>query len=172
MLALVSQASLAAAVLASTVGTYIAVSPPNQDAEVAPSTGDSIRALKLTNKHFIKVAIAPLGLLAVHTSSLACLYPNIPPSILRHGMENGFNTDLITWSAATAVPLALILCAGIPLRLIPYSSLDKNFTFTLAVPDRLTTTGIYRYMQHPRCDPRNSYSSLELICRYPPLLLP
>jgi hypothetical protein len=105
----VSQASFAAAVLASTVGSYMALSPPNQDGKASPPTRDSIRALKLTNKHFPKVAMAPLGLLAMHTSSLACLYPNMPPSILRDGLENGLNPDLITWSTATSVPLVLIL---------------------------------------------------------------
>lgn len=59
------------------------------------------------------------------------------------------NTALISWSAATSVPLALILCVGVPIRLVSYASLGKNFTFDLAVPDRLITDGIYQYVQHP-----------------------
>ena len=47
------------------------------------------------------------------------------------------------------MPLALILCVGVPLRLVSYAFLGKNFTFALAEPDRLTTTGIYRFVQHP-----------------------
>ena len=131
------------------IGTYIALSPPHISANSTPSTGDSIRWLNLTKKHTTKVMLAPLGLLALHTSSLTFLYPNIPSSVIRHGVENGLNSDLITWSPATSVPLALIICAGIPLRLVSYASLGKNFTFALAEPDRLTTTGIYRYIQHP-----------------------
>lgn len=143
------QASLAAAILTSTIGTYIALSPPNVSATSAPSTGDSIRWLNLTHKHATKIILAPFGLLALHASSLAYFHPNVPSIVLRHGAENGLSTDLVTWSAATAVPLALILCAGIPLRLASYSSLGRNFTFALAEPDRLTTTGMYRYVQHP-----------------------
>ena len=143
------QASLAATILASTIGSYIALSPPNPSATSEPSTGDSIRRLNLTNRFTTKITLAPLGLLALHTSALTYFHPNIPSSILRHGAENGLNPDLITWSAATSIPLALILCAGIPLLLVSYASLGKNFTFTLMEPDRLTTTGIYRYVQHP-----------------------
>ncbi|KAL3427254.1 isoprenylcysteine carboxyl methyltransferase [Phlyctema vagabunda] len=143
------QASLAGTMLMSTIGTYIALSPPNPSSASEPSTGDSLRWLKLTDRFTTKIAMAPLGLLALHHSALICLYPKIPSSIIRHGTENGLNPNLITWSAATSIPLALTLCAGIPLRLVSYASLGKNFTFALMEPDRLTTTGIYRYIQHP-----------------------
>lgn len=53
------------------------------------------------------------------------------------------------WSPASALPLALILCAGVPLRLISYASLGPDFTFALARPRGLKTTGIYGYVQHP-----------------------
>ncbi|RDW71651.1 protein-S-isoprenylcysteine O-methyltransferase [Coleophoma crateriformis] len=144
-----SQASLAVATLTSTVGTYIALSPPNPNVESGPAAGDSLGRLQLTNKHIAKVALAPIGLMALHASTLTYLYPNIPSGVLRHGAQNGLNSNLIKWSTATAIPLALILCAGVPLRLVSYASLGKNFTFALAEPDRLTTTGIYRYIQHP-----------------------
>ncbi|KAK9778400.1 hypothetical protein SCAR479_04802 [Seiridium cardinale] len=143
------QALLAAAMIVSTVGSYIACSPPHPNPETAPPTSDFISSLNLTRKHATKITMAPLGLLLAHTCLLVFFYPDIPPAVLNHGAENGLNADLITWSAATAIPLALILFAGIPLRLISYSSLGKNFTFALAKPDRLTTTGIHRYMQHP-----------------------
>ncbi|KAJ3530754.1 hypothetical protein NM208_g9183 [Fusarium decemcellulare] len=152
-----SQASLAAAILASTAGTYIALSPPNPSTHSQPSTGDSIRWLHLTSKHTTKVVMAPVGLLAAHASALSFFYPNIPSTLLRNGAENGLNTSLITWSPATLLPLAGIFFAGIPLRLVPYSTLGKNFTFALKEPDRLTTTGIYRYVQHP------SYTAIFLL---------
>ncbi|KAI0424490.1 hypothetical protein F5Y09DRAFT_139053 [Xylaria sp. FL1042] len=145
----VPQASLATTILTSTIGTYLALSHPNPSPETSPSVGDSINRLNLTHKHITKFAMAPIGALALHTSALAYFHPAIPSSVLRHGAENSLNTSLITWSPATAVPLALILCAGIPLRLRSYATLGKNFTFALAEPDCLTTTGIYRYVQHP-----------------------
>ncbi|KAF2716705.1 hypothetical protein K431DRAFT_289172 [Polychaeton citri CBS 116435] len=153
-----AQTSLAVIILGSSVGTYIALSPPNpSSSSTVPSTGDSIRWLNLANKHTTKIALAPLGLLALHTSCLTYFHPSIPPFILRHGAENNLNTKLITWSAATSIPLALVFCCGIPLRLISHTSLGKNFTFTLAEPDRLTTTGVYRYVQHP------SYTGLVVL---------
>lgn len=154
------QGSLAVTMAVSTIGTYIALTPPNPNSVAVPSTGDSIRMLSFANGLTIKAAMTPFGLLSLHTCCLVFFYPNIPSSILRHGAQNGLNTNLIRWSAATSIPLALILCAGIPLRLVPYASLGKNFTFTLTEPDRLVTTGIYHYVQHP------SYTGLVtlLVC--------
>lgn len=50
------------------------------------------------------------------------------------------------------VCLTVIFALG-PLRLWCYRSLGKNFTFELAKPDRLVTTGIYAYIQHPSYPP-------------------
>lgn len=150
-----AQTSLAASILASTIGTYIALSPPNPTSThstTPPSTGDVIRWLQLTNRHSTKIALAPLGFASLYTSSLVLCHPRIPSFLLGHGaVENGLltNTNLLTWSASTSVPLALIFCAGIPLRLVSYASLGNNFTFALTEPDRLTTNGIYAYVQHP-----------------------
>ncbi|CAJ2511385.1 Uu.00g070100.m01.CDS01 [Anthostomella pinea] len=156
-----AQGSLAATILLAAVGTYIGATPPNPDAEAThtiPASGDTVRSLLITNKRSIRLTLmAPLGLFSLHTVTLALLHPNIPPSILGYGAQNGLNPDRITWSAATAVPLALILCAGVPLRMVAYASLGTNFTFALKEPDRLTTTGIYRYVQHP------SYTGLVIL---------
>lgn len=146
-----SQASLAVAITGSAVGTYLGFSRPNPDPE--PGSGqaipDTLERFKITGKHSIAGSMLPLTFMALHSSALAYTYPNIPPSLLRHGAENALNTDLITWSPATAIPIGLILCAGVPLRLGAYSSLGKNFTFALAAPSSLNTSGIYRYVQHP-----------------------
>ncbi|KAI0112602.1 hypothetical protein GGR51DRAFT_507660 [Nemania sp. FL0031] len=151
------QAALAATILISTIGTYLVLSPPNPSPESAPPVHDSISRLKLASNHVTKFAMAPISLLALQTSSLAYLHPNIPASVLGHGAENGLNPGLITWSPATAIPLALVLCAGVPLRLSSYATLGRNFTFALTEPDCLTTTGIYRYVQHP------SYTGLVIL---------
>lgn len=170
-----SQASFAAAIVATAVGSYIALSPPNPTAEptaapkhnngrlpgsdqpatkASPKDGhpDTIRALALTHPIVAKACLAPLGILSLHTAALALYFPfRIPGRLLGHAAVSpvGINPDLISWSAASAIPMAVILCAGLPLRLGPYSALGRNFTFALAQPDRLTTTGIYKYVQHP-----------------------
>jgi protein-S-isoprenylcysteine O-methyltransferase Ste14 len=151
------QASLAITVVASTIGSFVALSPPYQNVEQVPLTGDAIRNLSLTGKHFRIVIFTPHSLLALHTSTLILLHPRIPQTILRYGAQNGLNTQLITWSPSTSIPLALIICAGIPLRLASYASLGKNFTFTLARPNALKTDGMYYYIQHP------SYTGLMII---------
>lgn len=146
------QFALASTMVLSLSGTYVALSPPRQAKPItksAPSTGDSIRWLRLTEKHTTKVVLAPLGLLGLHTSGLVLLYNSSRPEMALPFIMDGLNPDLITWSRATSIPLALILCAGVPLRLASYVSLGRNFTFALAEPDHLETTGIYHYLQHP-----------------------
>ncbi|KAK4178426.1 hypothetical protein QBC36DRAFT_104880 [Triangularia setosa] len=141
-----SQATLITAFLASTIGTYFACQQPNPNPPCnfkTRSKTDSLTTCHITDRHATKVMLAPLGLLTVWTARLAYLYPNLSPQC------HLLNTDLITWSPSTAIPIALILCAGVPLRLASYASLGKNFTFALTEPDRLKTTGLYRYVQHP-----------------------
>ena len=106
----------------------------------------------------MQLSVLPCGLLTLHTAWLAAGYPDsIPPWILRYGETNSLNVDLITWSAATVIPMLLILCVGVPLRLIAYGSLGRDFTFALAEPGRLNTSGIYGYLQHP------GYASLAVL---------
>ncbi|KAL2007327.1 hypothetical protein VTN00DRAFT_8765 [Thermoascus crustaceus] len=62
---------------------------------------------------------------------------------------SNLNPDLFSWNPLTAGSLAAILLVGAPLRLAAFGGLGKNFTFKIAPPDRLITTGIYRYVQHP-----------------------
>ncbi|KAH9843321.1 protein-S-isoprenylcysteine O-methyltransferase [Teratosphaeria destructans] len=142
------QAALASAILAATAGTYVSLTPPHPN-RTDGTTKDSLSALGVTDKRSTILALSPMVILGLHQSSLAYCYPIVPTSLLGFGLENGINSDLIKWTPSTAVPLAAILCIGVPLRLIPYGTLGKNFTFRLAEPDRLTTTGIYRYVQHP-----------------------
>ena len=66
------------------------------------------------------------------------------------------NPSLFAWSAVTALSFLAIL-AGALLRRMAYRDLGRNFTFGLAKPHGLVTSGIYKYMQHP------SYTGLVLI---------
>jgi protein-S-isoprenylcysteine O-methyltransferase Ste14 len=149
LIPLLSQASLAAAILAATAGAYAALSPPNPNTELTPATEDSLSSIKVTGNHIAKVAMTPIGIVALHTSTLAYMYPNLPSSLLGHGPENGLNMNLLRWSTDTTIPIALVLCAGVPLRLYAYRSLGKNFTFQLTKPAHLVTSGLHSYMQHP-----------------------
>ncbi|KAK4446580.1 hypothetical protein QBC34DRAFT_411495, partial [Podospora aff. communis PSN243] len=151
-----SQATFATAVLATAAACKIGLTPPNPTPPTAPKIDPSASALSkfrytTTNGTFNNFINAPIGFLALHTVGLALTYPNSPSWLLRHG-ANSLNPDLISWSPSTAIPIALILGVGLPLRLIAYRTLGKSFTFSLAAPQNgLVKTGIYRYLQHPSC---------------------
>ncbi|CAI0643630.1 unnamed protein product [Colletotrichum noveboracense] len=59
------------------------------------------------------------------------------------------NRHLFTWNGYSTTCLFLIIGIGAPLRLLAFAQLGRNFTFQLAKPSGLTTTGVYRYIQHP-----------------------
>jgi protein-S-isoprenylcysteine O-methyltransferase Ste14 len=155
-----AQGSLAAAILLANIGAYMVVTPPNPNTTPILPTGDWLRQWGFTDDNKITTSLRafPPAFISLHTALLAWHFrpdPNpksnnhIPRRLLRHGPTNAFNKNLITWSRATAIPLFFLLAIGIPLRLTAYSTLGKNFTFGLAEPDRLITTGIYRFVQHP-----------------------
>jgi protein-S-isoprenylcysteine O-methyltransferase Ste14 len=56
---------------------------------------------------------------------------------------------LFSWSAYTTACLITVCLVRAPLRLAAFSTLGRNFTFQLHTPSSLTTTGMYRYIQHP-----------------------
>lgn len=62
------------------------------------------------------------------------------------------NPKYFTWSTYTAVCLMIILISAM-LRLWAFRTLGKNFTYQLARPDQLVTTGIYAYVQHASYGP-------------------
>jgi protein-S-isoprenylcysteine O-methyltransferase Ste14 len=69
---------------------------------------------------------------------------------------DALNPALLQWSWYTSTFVIIVLIFA-PLRLSAYAGLGKNFTFALAKPNKLITTGIYRYVQHP------SYTGLVLL---------
>lgn len=69
---------------------------------------------------------------------------------------NHLNRERVTWNPRTVGYLALT-AAGAFIRLSAYGGLGRNFTFQLAEPDRLITSGVYKYLQHP------SYTGIVLV---------
>ena len=43
----------------------------------------------------------------------------------------------------------ILIVVGMLLRIISYRTLGSNFRFLLITPDKITTTGIYKYIRHP-----------------------
>lgn len=153
------QALLAILILLSFITSFVALSTPNPTREgiKIPSTGDSLRHLKVAGEFTPVIVLAPFAVSALHSALLALRYPTLPRWLAGYGVANNLDKHHITWSLSTVVPLIIILFFGAPLRLVSYSSLGTNFTFTLAEPDHLKTDGIYRYVQHP------SYTGLVLL---------
>ena len=149
-----AQITFAAAVLAAFYGTFIGLTPPNppkSHSSKAPPPSDFAARYKLTVGPLLNLTMLPQAILAAHLALLALTYPNIPPWLLGHHarLNHPLTPSYITWSHLTTLPLLLILLVGVPLRLIPYATLGKNFTFALSPPEKLITTGIYKYAQHP-----------------------
>ncbi|KAF2274471.1 uncharacterized protein EI97DRAFT_435018 [Westerdykella ornata] len=112
-------------------------------------------------KDTIAPVTAPLNILRFLTSALwlvqtliAFSYPSPPRAICP--TPGNLNGQLFTWSPYTATVLVIISISA-PIRLLAYKDLGENFTFRLARPKRLITTGLYAYVQHP------SYPTLWLI---------
>ena len=63
---------------------------------------------------------------------------------------------LFNWSLPTLLALSL-LYIGITIRLRAYTDLGTNFTFRVAAPDKLVTSGVYTHIRHP------SYTGLLIV---------
>ncbi|RDW78971.1 methyltransferase family protein [Aspergillus mulundensis] len=149
--------SSAALALTLAVAGYLhdrCMTPPNTT--TTPHTTDRVRIIlspqnlylaRITNVALIYHILVTLFSTPSQSdqATLAKLCPF--PSHLDH--------STVSWSARTTGYLALV-GVGAFLRLGAYARLGRNFTYELAKPDRLTTSGIYRYLQHP------SYTGMAL----------
>ncbi|KAK2593044.1 hypothetical protein QQS21_009252 [Conoideocrella luteorostrata] len=146
--------SAASFALANTLAGYLAsrsVTPPNPNAGANHDWGhDSIRLL--TQPGFITVCrLLAFGVPLHH--AIICLTLGDRGA----AAANRLDPRLITWSRLSSLCLASVIGLGAPLRLAAYGSLGSRFTFGLAPPNELNTSGIYHYIQHP------SYTGMLLV---------
>ncbi|GAD95003.1 prenyl cysteine carboxyl methyltransferase, putative [Paecilomyces variotii No. 5] len=144
-----SLSSLALALTLAGAGylSAICVTPPN------PAPPQS-RAYKVDRIRLLtgivprSVAYISLGLFLYH--ALVAVAVQDDASNLERICPHPSNLDqsFFTWNAFTISSLAMIYL-GAAVRLSAYGGLGKNFTFQLAPPDRLVTSGIYHFIQHP-----------------------
>ncbi|KAI9706460.1 MAG: hypothetical protein M1836_003466 [Candelina mexicana] len=87
-------------------------------------------------------------------ATVALTYPS-PPLVICPRPEH-LHPYLFSWTFYTTSGLVLLFGAG-TLRMLTYATLDKDFTFELAAPRRLVTSGVYYYVQHP------SYTTLTVV---------
>ncbi|KAM3544667.1 hypothetical protein ARSEF1564_002396 [Beauveria bassiana] len=138
------------------VGGYLTVRvmiPPNRTPADRAWRNDSLWFASSTA--FINLAIASASALVLYHAALTVAGPAATARICP-APPGQRNAALFTWSPTTAAALLGIL-AGAPLRMGAFSGLGANFTFGLARPSGLVTTGIYAHVQHP------SYAGMWLV---------
>jgi protein-S-isoprenylcysteine O-methyltransferase Ste14 len=143
--------SLTLCIFLGTYTTYLCGQPPN------PTPYDS------KNPDSIKLVVSPSGIairssinltLGILHALLSLTYPS-PPAPLCPNPSN-LNPTLFTWTPRTTLSIAIILIGSV-IRLSAFRTLGQNFTFRLANPKTLITSGMYKYVQHP------SYTGKALI---------
>lgn len=143
--------SLCATVLVAGYLTVLCLTPPNPKAD---QTWKNDRIWIFYSPVVIRAAqILSFGIILHHAALVYLCYDGTTVDL----NPQLFNTALFCWNWATAASLVSIICIGAPLRLAAYGALGGRFTFNLAPPNELQTTGVYRYVQHP------SYSGLVIV---------
>lgn len=139
-------ASLALAVsfLLAAYLTYRSLTPPNSNPsspiDSLPTDVVAPSLVIIQARRFI-----PVFLWIPHVL-ITLFYPG-PTALLCPKPEN-LSRSLFIWSPYTTVAVATMIIAA-PIRLLAFRQLGQNFTFRLAKPQELVTTGLYAYVQHP-----------------------
>lgn len=135
--------SLSLTILLSTYTTYLCGTPPNPtpyDSKSPDSMKNAVSPRAIFLRSFTNV------FLGVCHAFLCLTYP-APPRLFCPRPSN-LSPSLFTWTPQTIASIAIILL-GSSIRLSAFSALGTDFTFRLAEPKKLVTTGLYKYMQHP-----------------------
>lgn len=135
--------SLAAAILLITYLTVLVFTPPNIP---TASREQYDRIGPLTGPVFLWTRRATLGFFGFYHAFICLNYPPSLSSICPR--PENLNPKLFTWSTYSIVCIVLVLVAA-PIRLVCFRQLGPNFTFRLATPGKLITTGLYSWAQHP-----------------------
>jgi protein-S-isoprenylcysteine O-methyltransferase Ste14 len=122
--------------------SYLCCTPPHPP-KVSQKEGDRLQSKFMTGVFGINF-LSYTAIFAYHI--ILILFPRYQSIICRH--PNHLNNWLTTWSSNTTIFVIAILIFA-PIRLLSYAQLGNNFTFVLAKPNKLITTGVYHYVQHP-----------------------
>jgi protein-S-isoprenylcysteine O-methyltransferase Ste14 len=123
--------------------TYRCFTPPNPPPQTPYSNDHFGRIMK---KDMIYARRIITLILWIYHAILTFTFPN-PPTVLCPRPQN-LSASVFTLNIYSVVCLSLILIAA-PIRLLAFAQLEQNFTFQLATPKKLVTTGLYLYAQHP-----------------------
>ncbi|CEJ81402.1 hypothetical protein VHEMI01528 [[Torrubiella] hemipterigena] len=134
--------SFAAATLVAGCLVLKCLLPPNANSK-NEWKGDSFQSTAGMN--FVGPVAAAITTTFVYHALVAVASPTALPLVCPKRVAN---PALFAWNSYTATILVVILLFA-PIRLGAYKHLGKNFTYSLAAPNRLVTDGVYAYVQHP-----------------------
>lgn len=149
-----SKLSFFAAVLVSGCLTVRIIIPPNRTPKDRAWRTDSLWFARSNAANNLSIAL--VATLVLYYAVLSVSPPSTLAAICPADRAGQRNPTLFTWSPVTTLSF-LSIFIGAPIRLSAFTNLGKNFTFGLAKPSRLVTTGVYGYVQHP------SYTGMALV---------
>lgn len=148
-------ATLAVAMMVAGYNAATCLAPPNR----SPQQKDRHQTDRISfiAGHFATV-LRWMTIIAITYHVLLTVAPAYVPSRMSQlcPRPENLNQALFTWNARSVTALLLIYL-GTFVRLSAYGELGRHFTFHLAAPGQLVTSGIYRWIQHP------SYTGLALV---------
>lgn len=123
-----------------------------------------------TESWLMWIAVSPIGMMFARTVTLAiAIHQAVVALAVSKSLPNSddvlhavcptpqyLDPGLFTWSKAVIAALAL-LYLGSYVRFQAYAQLGTNFTYRIAKPDQLVTSGFYAYVRHP------SYTGLLMV---------
>lgn len=138
---------LAIAMVAAGYLSFLCATPPNLSPDQKDRhQNDRMSALSgnfvLVARRFTLAAVIYHALLVVTPHYAAGRMEQICPH------PENINPQVMMWSVISTASLLLIF-VGSYVRLSAFGGLGKSFTFHLAAPDHLVTTGVYNWVQHP-----------------------
>jgi len=143
--------SLSLCILLNTYTSFLCGRPPNPtpyNSTNPDSWSAAVTPSSIFIRSFIKVS------LGICHAFLCLTYPFPPRYICPH--PSNLAPYLFSWTPYSIICIIISLL-GCYIRLSAFSALGPNFTFRLAPPQKLVTSGLYNYVQHP------SYTGTTLI---------
>ena len=140
----ISNLSLTLCILLCTYTTFLVGRPPNP----TPYGSKEVDTMKFAvTPRTLNIRSSISVILGILHAILCITYP-APPPLFCPSRSYLNNSSLFTWNTRTITAITMVLL-GSSIRLYAFHTLGKNFTFRLAKPKSLITSGMYRYVQHP-----------------------
>lgn len=124
--------------------------PPASPTSTKPPQKDLLLFSRFTPnaREYLILLLQTGHILLSLTTNPSSHHPSSPPSSPLCPDASSLNAKYFHYTLYSTTCLAIILAAA-SLRLTAMAHLGRNFTFELAAPAKLITSGFYAYVQHP-----------------------